>query len=113
MAKGGINMAKKEYMVECRGMNFNEYMELEEAQQKYMQEHPEDTAGLGRLNVKYIMEHIYPNAPLERMTMGDVVAVTTRTMTLTQEVHEEEIKNLKPASIGSTDEQATAKTAAE
>lgn len=106
-------MAKKEYMVECRGMNFAEYMELEEAQQKYMQEHPDDKAGLGRLNAKYIMEYIYPNAPLERMTMGDVVAVAARTMALSQEVHEEEIKNLKPASVGSTNEQATAKTAAE
>lgn len=104
-------MAKKEYMLECRGMNFAEYMELQDLQQKYQNEHPEDTAGLGRLNAKFIMEHIYPDAPLERMTMGDVVAVAARTMTLSQEVHEEEIKNLKPASAGSTNEQATAKTA--
>lgn len=106
-------MAKKEYILECRGMNFAEYLALEEVQQKYMKEHPDDTAGLGRLNAKYIMEHIYPDAPVERMTMGDVVAVAARTMALSQEVHEEEIKNLKPAFAGSTNEQATAKTAAE
>lgn len=104
--------AEKEYLLECRGMNFAEYTELEELQQKYQAEHPDDKAGLGRLNAKFIMEHIYPDAPVERMTMGDVVAVAARTMVLSQEVHEAEIKNLRPASAGSTNEQATVKTAA-
>lgn len=104
-------MAEKEYILECRGMNFAEYMALEELQQKYQEEHPEDKAGLGRLNAKYIMEHIYPDAPVGRMTMGDVVAVAARTMVLSQEVHETEIKNLRPVSVGSTNEQATVRTA--
>lgn len=106
-------MAEKEYMLECRGMNFKEYCELEELQRKYQKEHPNDASGgLGYVNMKYVMEKIYPDAPIERMTIADASAVFARTMELSGIIHEDEIKNLKPASAGSTNEQATAKTAA-
>lgn len=106
-------MKQKEYILECRGLNFNEYCELEEQQKAYQDANPDDANGLGRLSMKFIMEKIYPDAPVERMTVADVSAVFARTMELSGIVHEDELKNLKPASVGSTNEQATAKTAAD
>lgn len=101
----------EEYILECRGMNFDEYCKLEDLQKEYQSKHPDDKTGLGRLNLNYVMHNIYPDAPVERMTVGDVSAVFARTMELSGIVHEDEIKNLRTASAGSTNAANIAKTA--
>lgn len=49
-------MKQEEYILECRGLNFNEYCELEEQQKAYQDANPDDANGLGRLSMKFIME---------------------------------------------------------
>ena len=70
----------EEYILACRGMNFDEYCKLEDLQKEYQSKHPDDKTGLGRLNLNYVMHKNYPDAKVESNHVGDVRSFYARTM---------------------------------
>lgn len=102
---------EKEYLIECRGLTWPERCDFEDFRDNFVKENGKNYSAVGRALVNYILAKIYPDAPLSKMTAAEVMAVYESTMQLTDSIREEEIKNFKPLSGGSTNEQATVKTA--
>ena len=102
---------EKEYLIECRAMTWREQCAFEDFRDKFIKENGENYSAIGRALVNYVLDNIYPKAPLEDMTAAEVMAVYHTTMQLTDTVREDEIKNFRPLSGGSTNELATVKTA--
>lgn len=98
-------------LLKLRGMTWHEFSALEELQEKCKEEHPDDTKALSKVTADYVMSKVYPYAPLDKMTYGEVMACVLQTITLSQAVRYEEFENLKPAFGGSTNGQATVTTA--
>nr|DAY74280.1 MAG TPA: hypothetical protein [Caudoviricetes sp.] len=99
------------YILEVRAMNWNEWCEFEEQREKIVAENPDATAGkVGRIISSWILEKIYPGAA-KKLTGAEGMAVVDATIALSQTIRRAEIKNLKPLSAGSTNEEPTAKTA--
>lgn len=102
---------EKEYLVECRALTWREHCDFEDFREKFILEHGDNYSAVGRAAINYILEKIYPDAPFDKMTAAEAMTVYRITIELTNSIREDEIKNFKPLSGGSTNEQATVKTA--
>ncbi|WP_405379567.1 hypothetical protein [Phascolarctobacterium sp.] len=98
----------KEYILELRPMTWWESCEY----QDYVDGISPDTSArkAGQLLVDWVLDNIYPDAPQD-ITPGEAMAIYQRTLALSSTVREDEIKNLKTSSDGSTNERTTVETA--
>lgn len=103
-------MAEKEIILTVRGMTFDEYSDFLDWRDEIVTEKT-DTRKLGRLLVHYVFEHIYPDIDINLLTPKEAILVANRTIALSEESRDDEIKNLSSLSGGSLSAQVTAPAA--
>lgn len=94
-----------------RGMTFDEHCDYEDWRESMLKNKKITPKEIGRLFVRWIFEHIYPEVDFKKVRAKEALFVAESTMQLTETVREEEIKNLTSSLIGSASEQNTAKAA--
>lgn len=103
-------MNEKEYILEVRAMTWEESCDFEDKREEAVQKYKDSPRKVGQIMVGVIIDMLYPKAKL-LLTPAESLEVYHRTMQLSNLVREDEIKNLKPSSAGSTNEPVIAETA--
>lgn len=104
-------MATKTVKILCKGLSYEQYCRFEDVRDNAVREHGENAREVGRAIVDFVLKEAYPDVDTSQLTFAEVWAIVNRTLELSGAIREEEIKNLRPLSDGSTNEAATAKTA--
>lgn len=102
---------KNKRVILCKGMTYEQYCSFEDERDAAVKEYGDNARQIGRIMVDFVFKHVYPEININELTYGEVWAIVNRTLELSGAIREEEIKNLKPLSDGSTNEAATAKAA--
>lgn len=105
-------MSEKEYILEVRAMTWEESCKYWDKRDELVKEFQDNAGSLGRILIGFLIDMVYPDAK-SLLTPAEMMRVHNRTLELSDEVREDEIKNLKPSSAGSTNEQTIAETAEE
>lgn len=101
----------KKTILEVRGMTWSEhckYAKEVRPQVKDMDSHESDI-----VVANWIFETIYPGVSIDDFTPGEVVTIAYRTIAVSGAVRTEEIKNLRPSSLGNGSEAAIVEIAEE
>lgn len=101
---------EKEYILEVRAMTWEESCDYEDKREEVVQKYKDNPGKVGRLMVGIVIDILYPKAKT-LLTPAESMEVYHRTMQLSNAVREDEIKNLRPSSDGSTNEPVIAETA--
>lgn len=99
-------MEGKEIILEVRPMTWDENGEFE----AYMEGSEKNVKEYMRKGAKWVIENVY-KIELSMLTPAEIYAVYMRTMELTNNIRNDELKNLKPSPSGSTSEETTAQAA--
>lgn len=99
-------MVTKEIILEVRPMSWEENCDFE----AYMDDTEKDIKTYMRKAAKWVVENVY-KIDLSLLTPAEIYAVYMRTMELTHQIRNDELKNLKPSPSGSTGEEVTAQAA--
>lgn len=103
-------MSEKEYILEVRAMTWAEYCKCEDKRVEAVQKYQDDPRKIGETMIGYVVNMMYPEA-FPELTPAESTEIFHRIMQLSNLVREDEIKNLKPSSAGSTNEPGIAETA--
>lgn len=103
-------MSEKEYILEVRAMTWDESCKYWDKRDELAKEYKDNVAALGRKLIGFLIDTVYPDVK-GKLTPAEMMKVHNRTIELSDVVREDEIKNLKPSSDGSTNEQLIAETA--
>lgn len=100
-------------ILECRGMTWDENCDYEDFRDAFLKANQDMNAKkvIGKL-AQWVFEHVY-KVDINKFSAVEVFRVYQTTMAKTNEVREDEIKNLLPLANGSATEEATAQTAEE
>ncbi|MBQ8691281.1 MAG: hypothetical protein IJ516_05605 [Phascolarctobacterium sp.] len=101
-------------LLECRGMTWGENCDFEEFRDELVRANQDMSAKkiIGKL-AEWVFEHVYKEVDINQFTAAEVFRIYQTTIAKSNDVREEEIKNLLPLAIGSATEEATAQTAEE
>ena len=99
-------MEGKEIILEVRPMTWDENGEFE----AYMEGAEKNGKEYMRKGAKWVIENVY-KIELSMLTPAEIYAVYMRTMELTNNIRNDELKNLKTSPSGSTSEETTAQAA--
>lgn len=103
-------MSEKEYILEVRAMSWEEYCKFEDKRIEAAQEYKDNPRKIGETMIAFVVKMMYPEV-FPKITPAEATAIFHRVMDLSNAIREDEIKNLKPSSDGSTNEQLIAETA--
>lgn len=103
-------MSKKEYILEVRAMTWEEHCKFEDKRIEAVQEYKDNPRKIGETMIGFVVEMMYPKV-FPELTPAETTAIFRRVMDLSDAIREDEIKNLKPSSAGSTNEPGIAETA--
>lgn len=103
-------MSEKEYILEVRAMTWEEYCQFEDKRIEAVQKYKDDPRKIGEAMIGFVVNMVYPDV-FSELTPAEATAIFHRTVDLSNLVREDEIKNLKPSSAGSTNEPGIASTA--
>lgn len=101
----------KKTILEVRGMTWAEHCKYAKEVRPQVKDTDPDENDIVVAN--WIFETIYPSASIDDFSPGEVIAISYRTMALSGEIRTEEIKNLRPSSLGNGNEAAIAEIAEE
>jgi hypothetical protein len=101
----------KKILLEVRGMTWDENC-------KFIKEllpltKDMDVAESDLMSAEWMFKNVYTGIDINTFTPGEIMAICYRTIALSSEIRQEEIKNLKPSSLGNGSEAAIVEIAEE
>lgn len=100
-------------VLECRGMTWDENCNFDDFRDEFVKNNQDapNKRILGEM-ARWIIKNVYKE-DINKFTAAEVYRIYQTTLVKTNEVREDEIKNLLPLANGSATEEATAQTAEE